>query len=217
MRFLRYVFLPAVVFAVSLPRPASATTIDFNTLTGAYESAFTSYTENGFTVASKTGHFYVNTGTNPDFGNPAPDIFVADNLSGQTAESLVITQVGGGSFTFTSVDLTSFAVLPSYTLVGMLGSSQVYNQTGLTPTTTMPMMNDFETFSPGVNGQLVTSVVLGFNAVDPSDMAGIDLDNFVLNGTAAVSPVVTPEPGGLVFVGTGIASLCGIVRRRLRR
>ncbi len=217
MRFSRKVFLPAVVFAASLHHAASATTIDFNTLTGAYESAFTSYTENGFTVATKTGHFYVNTGTNPDFGDPAPDIFVADNLSGQTAESLVITQVGGSSFTFTSLDLTSFVVLPSYTLVGMLGSSQVYSLSGPTPTTTTPMMNDFETFNPGVNGQLVTSVVLGFNAVDPSDMAGIDLDNFVLNGAAAVSPVVTPEPGSMIFVGTAVLSLCGLVRRRLRQ
>lgn len=213
---LRSVFLPAVALAASLHHPASATTIDFNSLSGAYESAFTSYTENGFTVATRTGHFYVNNGANPGFGDPAPDIFSADNLSGQTAESVVITQVGGGAFTFTSVDLTSFVVRPSYTLVGMLGSSQVYTLSGLTPTTTTPMMNDFETFNPGVNGQQVTSVVLGFSQVDPSAMAGVDLDNFVLNGASAVTPVVTPEPGSVVLLGTGVLSLCGMVRRRLR-
>ena len=219
MRFLRKVFLPAVALAASLHHAASATTIDFNTLTGTYESAFTSYTENGFTIATRSGNFYVDpAGVNPSFGNPAPDIFAADNLSPTQAESLTVTKVGGGAFTLTSFDLEASNANPNYAIIGSIGTSQVYDVTGsgfMLPATPA----NLQTYNPGVNALAVTSVVVSFSDVglDSLNLAGIDLDNFVLNGATAVSPVVTPEPGSLVFVGTGIMSLCGIMRRRLRR
>ena len=216
MRFLSKVFLPAVVFAASLHHAASATTIDFNTLPGTYESAFTSYTENGFTIATSSGNFYVDpVGINPVFGNPAPDIFAADNLSPSQTESLTITKVGGGAFTLTSFDIFAANANPNYAILGSVGTSQVYDVTGsgfMLPTTPA----NLQTYNPGVNALSVTSVVISFSDVglDSLNLAGIDLDNFVLNGATAVSPVVTPESGSLVFVGTGIVSLCGIVRRR---
>src|SRR5215471_1569315 len=86
------VFAIVLFFAVS----ATASVIDFNTLTGANGDPFSTYSENGFTLTATQGSWskaFV-------FGNPIPDIFC-----NQCAPGTVAITAGFSLFTFASVDL----------------------------------------------------------------------------------------------------------------
>jgi hypothetical protein len=219
MRFFPSVFALAIA-SVGLVRGASATTIDFNTLPGAYFSNFTSYTENGFTVATLTGHFYVDDGSNivlgkSVFGDPPPDIFQDDGMSGQFAESLTLTKAGGGTFTFDSLELNAFNGFPTYAIVGKLNGTQVYDYAG-TVAFGSGGADGFTVLNPGEMSQLVTSVTLSFTQpIDPDDVESTDFDNFIVNAPAMTAPGPVPEPGSIYLLGSGLLCIGGLLRKRL--
>ena len=102
---------------------ATASVIDFNTLTGANGSSFSTYSENGFTVTAIQGSWskgFV-------FGNPAPNIYCD-----RCAPGVVAITADSGLFTFTSVDLANSqsSSVDSFTIEGFRLGSVVFSQSG---------------------------------------------------------------------------------------
>ena len=92
-------FITLAIALLASVAPATATTIAFGDLLTS--SAFTTYTESGFTVAAISGNWE----SNVDFGNPAPFIwFMREADDPETSAQIEIT-AGGSPFTFTSADL----------------------------------------------------------------------------------------------------------------
>src|SRR5262245_22425329 len=89
--------------AVAAPRSTAQITIDFNALGGANYQTFPSVTEEGFTLtpgAGETAVFGMYGSTQPNYpGSPA--LFHQDPGS-----TITLTQVGGGPFDLTSIDVS---------------------------------------------------------------------------------------------------------------
>ena len=95
----------AAFLLLAVPATVTAADISFSGLTGANGDPFPSpYTESGYIVTALTPNEWVQGQT---FGNPAPSIFVGAGVTPITNASIEITKVGGGAFTFSSVDLAS--------------------------------------------------------------------------------------------------------------
>src|SRR5262249_43931155 len=126
-------------FAVS----ATASTIDFNTLTGANGDPFSTYSENGFTVTATQGSWskaFL-------FGNPIPDIFCP------CAPGTVAITMGGSPFSFASVDLgNAQSSLDTFTIQGSRLGSIVLSQSG-----SLTLPNAFQTFS-SINSTVLTRI-----------------------------------------------------------
>jgi hypothetical protein len=199
-------------FAIALLGPlllsasayATTTTIDFNTLPGANDSVFTTYTESGFTVTAPDlgnieSDFVVATGSG-SFGNPSPDIFTDGE------NTLTITD-GGNAFTFESLDLGFFnAGTVGYTITGFTGGSVDFTQTG---SLLDPNSRNFLTLAGADPNTAVTSLTF---AITSNGALGANVDNIVLGTSAA-----TPEPSSLALLGSGLMGLAGVLRKRLAR
>lgn len=189
----------AVLFAAGLT--AHASTIDFNGLSGANFTPFTTYSEDGFTVTNSAGQYLVGT----VYGDPVPSLFSgsADSPSGTASASITVTEDGGGAFTFTSAALAQDLSAGSYNFEGFFGGTEVFDQSG-SLYTGLPG-SPFSTFDSTDPGAVLTSLVITESGPD------YNVDNIVV--TAAASP--TPEPSSLLLFGTGIVGLAGAMRRRL--
>jgi hypothetical protein len=112
-------------------------TLQFSALTGA-TSFIDQITEQGFQV-SGPGFWY----NNPGYGNPAPSIWLYRFMRfPEITGDLTISAVGGGPFTFTSLDLSPIQPT-SCTLTGSKSGQPAFDQTGT---------------APHVNGQLFITV-----------------------------------------------------------
>ena len=162
---------------------AGATTITFNSLSGANGDSFTSVTEAGFTVTAiggdwKEAHL---------FGATVPDIY--NNIASGT-----VRITNGGLFTFDSVDLAGAGAIgsagPGFTITGFLGMNVVLSFGGTAPA------GVFQTFSsPGA--------ALVFDRLEISMTQGIpfysyDIDNISVN--------TVPEPTTMSLLGLGLVA-----------
>lgn len=190
---LRRVFLalPLALSALTVTSFANAAVVDFDTLSGVNGSAFTSYTENGFTV-STTGGWNVDK----NFGDPLPSIFDPAGADSVT----VVSNTGAGLFTFSSTDLSTAANgwIDNYTITGTLGGSTVFSTTG-------NFGAGFATYGTGFSADIIDSLTIGFSGGQDGN-----IDNIVVNSVAAA----TPEPASLELLGTGLILVCATVRRR---
>jgi hypothetical protein len=150
------------------------------------------YTQNGFLVTQGSGQFDVNLFQ----GNPEPGITSGTDI-GHATSSIVLTD-GGAAFTLTSFDLDAYTGTASYSIVGLLGSTQVYDATGSDST-----HNTWVTLPTGFGNDAVTSVTLTFT--DTASGTEYSVDNLV----------VTPEPSSLILLGAGLLSMGAMARRRL--
>ena len=183
----------------------SLTTIDFNGIPGNDGSAFTSYSESGFTVSSIAGSWLVVQ----SFGNPAPFIeFTAQPAS--TITSVIAVTHAGSAFSFSSIEIYSSITPIPYTFTGLLGGTTVFTVSGVVPN---PMGNFLMVMNPD-STLSIDALMVALTTSTPSCC-----DNFVgLDNIALVTPTSNvPEPSSLMLFGTGAVGLLGAIRRKLLR
>jgi hypothetical protein len=199
MRLTSRLALLATLAASTLAAHAAPVTINFNTLGGADNSTFTTYSQSGFTVSAQSGSIFVASGAG-SFGDPSPDIFA------DPSGTIAVTD-GGGLFNFDSLDLGIFNVAggaADYTITGFSNGTQVYTQTGSL------FDKDSLTFLT-IIGTDQSTAITSFTIALSGNPDGVNVDNIDLN------TVPTPEPSTLALFGTGILGLAGAARRKFAR
>ena len=142
--------------------------ISFSGLAGE-DTPVTTYTESGFTVTTTAGTWVVGA----NYGNPRPFIrFKAPGGTTATGE-LQVTD-GGGTFTFTSVDVYSSTTPIPYAITGLRNSAVVFQLTGTVPNT----FGQFRTVtSPSHSGVIDTLKISLTNAAAPCCPNPMGVDN----------------------------------------
>jgi hypothetical protein len=189
-----------------------AATIGFGDLHGSNLSAFTSYQESGYTVAATGGQWF----EAHIFGNGVPAIGAGPvyNAEPGAPQTITVTEVAGGLFTFGGVDLTSnSAVGMEYTIAGFRDLNTVAI---FTTTFSIGSINHFESklFSrlADVNRLTITGTRHG-------GVTSFNIDNIQLtaaNDPGPPGPGCTaprcpdpnvPEPASLLLLGVGLAGI----------
>ena len=190
------------VFVLGLSgRTAVAAVIDFNTLPGADLAAFTTYTENNFTVSATSGQWF----NALSYGNPTPDIFLGP-LNVISSGSITVT-FGGGLFSFASVDFSSNFGTSDYSVQGYQGGSLQFTQAGTQAINCPPCI--FSTVS-SASALAVDTLVLGFTPGNGT--TSFNVDNIVVN--AATSSVPEPATFGLVCLAGLLGGVAQLKRAR---
>ena len=86
-------------------------------------SAFTGYSQGGFTVSPTAGHWRALT----TYGNPLPSIIFNRSAAQPTITAAVTITASGSEFRFQSVDLYSSITTIPYVFTGRLKSNQVFS------------------------------------------------------------------------------------------
>jgi hypothetical protein len=144
----------------------------------------------------------------------------------------LITGSNLGSVTFTTGALASgslqmggtFAAGGSFTITGN-GSNGVPNGTLFTGTFSGPVTWSLVTLANGTHNYTLTGVLTGttgtgFSTNGVTVQLTINTGKGFFNGSTQISSgdtnIVVPEPGTLTLLGTGLISLAGAVRRKLK-
>ena len=144
----------------------------------------------------------------------------------------LITGSNLGSVTFTTGALTSgslamggtFAAGGSFTITGN-GSNGIPNGTLFNGTFSSPVSWQLVTLANGTHNYILTGVMTGttmsgFSTNGVTVQLTINTGKGFFNGSTQISSgdtnIVVPEPGTLTLLGTGLISLAGAVRRKLK-
>lgn len=186
-------WLPTAALLALTVLPMSASVITFSGLTGANGTPFPSpYSEAGYVVTATAGQWV----EGQLFGNPTPSIFAGASIAPLTVSSLQITKAGGGTFTFSSVDLASNG-LTNYAISGA----------GFSETGTVGPLQNFGTILSNNTSLALTSLTITMNP--QIGAASFNVDNIVLANN------VVPEPMSAAIAAVGLGVLC-LFRRRFR-
>ena len=210
----RIILLASVVWVLSCCGLANAATINFNTLPGPNMSPFTTFSEAGFTVTTTAGSPQEGT----VFGNPEPSIIIAGPVFSPVTGAVQVTRMGGGDFTFSSVDLASNNGPDStFLITGLLDGHQQFRfpNTGTGTVTSGPNgMGDYF-FTTEINPHNTTPIDALDISVSPGspDVTSDNLDNIV------VDPVQesVSEPSTMVLLVSALCIGAVALRRRAPR
>jgi len=177
------------ISAMNRTAPADSITIDFNGLSGSNGSAFTNYTESGFTVSSVSGSWLVGQ----NYGDPPPFLYAEG-----TSTATIAVRDGGNGFSFSSIDLYSSITTIPYTFTGFGNNNMLFTVSGTVP-------NTFGNFALVTNpDSTVTIDTLDVTLTNPLALVNpVGLDNIAMV-TASSS---APEPTSLALLLASLASL----------
>jgi len=212
--------LMALVLALGLARSATATTINFASLSqpgSGSRSLGTSLTFGGFDFTSTPGGFgdlgldvwQDSSPNHPVGGSAATSLFEFTALATTTFKP-----TGGGTFELDGIDLTQYGVGQpggnfAVTFVGTKSNLSTVTQTFVVPIdAATPVLHPF-TFS-GFTDLTSVSVQQGIFAGGTA----FQFDNIVVNA-GPQGPTPVPEPATLLLMGSGIAG--AVIRRRAAR
>jgi hypothetical protein len=132
-----------------------------------------SYAESGMTLVTTTATWQAVT----TFGNPAPFIQFIRAASAPTMTGEVSITAGGGTFTFTSVDIYSSVTPIPYRFTGLLNSATVFTVEGTQPNT----FGNFATITNPNPAALIDTLVIQLsNPATPCCSNPVGLDNVVV-------------------------------------
>ena len=210
-RYLSRAALPVIALALVIApnvAPLCAATITFEGVAppGGQVIPVTPYTEAGFTLTNLLGGASDGiAGASSGYNTNGTAVFSwCSNclLPGGTATVVELTEVGGGEFELSALDVANFTGGSGQSVV-LLG----YLLGGGTVGTTIPLSGTWTTHTlSGFNS--VVSVT--FSVGNPGSFPFPAMDNLVMNSTA----VPEPATGVLLLAGLG---LIGLGRRRLTR
>lgn len=182
----------AIAMLSLLPNILSAATITFGGLSRANGSPFPSpYTESAFVVTATAGNWV----EGHVFGNPVPSIFDGAGFVPVVVSSILITEVGGGAFTFSSVDLASLGNT-DFTITG----------TGFNEAGTVGPIQVFTTIHS--NNTLLPLTALLITMSPEPGVSSYNIDNIVVNAV--------PEPTTYTLLGSSLSAFI-LLRRRLAK
>jgi PEP-CTERM motif len=168
------------------------------------------------------------SGTNSGLSLSGSALIAVNGLNGGG----LITGSNLGSVSFTTGALASgslqmggtFAAGGSFTITGN-GSNGVPNGTLFTGTFSGPVTWSLITLANGTHNYTLTGILAGttgtgFSTNGVTVQLTINTGKGFFNGSAQISSgdtnIVVPEPGTLTLLGTGLISLAGAVRRKLK-
>lgn len=168
------------------------------------------------------------SGTNSGLALTGSTLVAVNGLNGGG----LITGSNLGSVTFTTGALSSgslamggtFAAGGTFTITGN-GSNGIPNGTLFSGTFSSPVSWQLVTLANGTHNYIMTGVLTGttmtgFSTNGVTVQLTINTGKGFFNGSTQISSgdtnVVVPEPGTLTLLGTGLISLAGAVRRKLK-
>lgn len=145
------------------------TPIGFNGVQAAQGAPFTNYSENGFAVTATAGNWYV-----ANYGNPGPAIHFRIPPSEASAVGEMRVTAGGGTFTFSAVDVYSSVTTIPYQIVGLLAGREVLRMNGTVPLTYGQFATVVNQFNTTILDTLVIRLTNPATGCCPGNPVGLD-------------------------------------------
>src|SRR5215467_4897340 len=162
------------------------------------------------------------SGTNSGLSLSGSTLAAVNGLNGG---GLITGVLGSVSFTTGALQMGgTFAAGGTFTITGN-GSNGIPNGTLFTGSFSGPVSWQLVTLANGTHNYVMTGVLVGatgtgFSTNGVTVQLTINTGKGFFNGSTTISSgdtnIVTPEPGTLTLLGTGLISLAGAVRRKMK-